>query len=166
MIKKKLILTVAGAALVLLAGFLFCRLIAPETFSVGDNEIALNIQLDTKEDIGLLVFDYTVNGAEFSGGISNADMSLLKHNEQVIETWNQETLNCYEDPIALTFRFRIITEYVDPNFENIYPEKLTKYMEPVFFEAHWGEIYNFTITGDRECGYKIVQDLQVLGDTQ
>lgn len=39
--------------------------IQPKEFKVSDDEIALYIQLDTKEDIGLLVFDYIANGAYF-----------------------------------------------------------------------------------------------------
>ena len=48
-------------------------------YEVGADEIALYIQLDTREDIGLLVYDYRVDGRDYGGGISNADKSPLKH---------------------------------------------------------------------------------------
>ena len=39
--------------------------------------------MNTKEDIGLLVFDYYVDDEEYSGGISNADKSLIKSNSDI-----------------------------------------------------------------------------------
>ena len=45
----------------------------------ADDEIVLHIQFDTKDDISLLVYDYRVDDHEYSGGISNADKSLIKH---------------------------------------------------------------------------------------
>lgn len=127
-------------------------------FKVGDDEIALYIQLDTNEDIGLLVFDYSANGAEFSGGTSNADKSLIKHDERLIEVLSRESLNCFADSLELYIQFRIITEYTVPNYENIYSESVTKYIEPISFEAHFGESYYFTIIGDNISGYTIVQN--------
>ncbi len=132
-------------------------LIKPPKFTVSDDEIALYIQLDTKEDIGLLVFDYIANGTKYSGGTSNADKSPLGHDEQLIEVWNQESLNCFADSVELFIQFRIITEYTAPNYENIYPESITRYMEPILFEANFGESYYFTITGDNISGYTIVR---------
>lgn len=129
--------------------------VQPKEFKVGDDEIALYIQLDTKEDIGLLVFDYSANGTKYSGGTSNADKSLLKHDEQLIEVWNQDSLNCFTDSVELHIQFRVITEYTDPNYENIYPESITKYMEPISFKASFGESYYFTITGDNISGYTL-----------
>ena len=52
-------------------------------------------------------------------------------------------------------QFRIITEYVEPNFENVYTEDITKYAEPISWEAHFGESYFITITGDKTTGYKV-----------
>ncbi len=144
--------------IVLLSMLTIYMWIQPKEFKVGDDEIALYIQLDTKEDIGLLVFDYSANGIKYSGGTSNADKSLLKHDERLIEVWDQESLNCFTDSVELYIQFRIITEYTDPNYENIYPENLTKYMEPVSFEANFGESYYFTITGDNISGYTPVQN--------
>ncbi len=142
----------------LISAFLFFREAGHKEFVVGDDEIALYIQLNTKEDIGLLVFDYSANGSEQSGGISNADKSLLKHDELLIHVWNKEELNCSADTAELSIQFRIITEYVDPNYENIYPENITKFLEKISFEAHFGESYSFTIIGDNINGYKLIRN--------
>ena len=120
------------------------------------DEIALQIQVDTKEDIGLLVYDYQAGGRTYSGGISNADSSLIKHDSDNIVVWNREELNNISDPFELSMQFRVITEYVKPNFENIYPEDITKYAEPIAWEAGFGETYHITITGNRVDGYKAV----------
>ena len=144
--------------LVLGAGFVLYKQIISSDYIPADDEIALYIQLDTKEDIGLLVFDYSANGTNQSGGMSNADKSLIKHDERLINVWNKETLQCSSDTVDLSIRFRIITEYITPNYENIYPEELTKYLEEISFEAHFGETYSFTITGDNISGYKVIQN--------
>ena len=123
---------------------------------VGTDEIALNIQLNTEEDFGLLVLDYSVDGREQSGGISNADKTELKHDEQLVWIWNREDLECSADVINLTIRFRIITEYIDPNYENLYPDSLTRTLAPISFEARFGEAYSFVITGDRNNGYQLL----------
>ena len=121
------------------------------------DEIALCIQLDTKEDIGLLVFDYSADGTQYSGGMSNADKSLLRHDERLIEVWNQETLRCSADTVELSIQFRIITEYTDPNYENVYPEDITRYVDaPLSWQAHFGESYSITITGDQTNGYQAI----------
>ena len=124
-------------------------------YEVGTDEIALNIQLNTEEDFGLLVLDYSVDSREQSGGISNADKTELKHDEKLIWIWTREDLECSADVINLTIRFRIITEYVDPNYENVYPDSLTRTLAPISFEARFGETYSFVITGDRNNGYQI-----------
>ncbi len=151
-------LAIVVAILALMAAFLVFRESNSKDFVVGDDEIALYIQMDTKEDIGLLVFDYSANGSEHSGGIANADKSPIKHDEQLIHVWNKQDLQCSADTVALSIQCRIITEYVDPNYENIYPENLTKPLESISFEAHFGESYSFTIIGDNTSGYKLVQN--------
>lgn len=87
--------------------------------------------MDTEEDVGLLVYDYRAGGHEYSGGISNADGSLIQHDSDNIVVWNREELNLSSDPFELTMQLRIITEYVAPNYENVYPDDITKYMEPI-----------------------------------
>ena len=73
-----------------------------------------------------------------------------------IVVWNREELNLSSDPFELTMQLRIITEYVAPNYENVYPDDITKYMEPISWEAHFGESYCITITGDQTNGYQAV----------
>ena len=124
-------------------------------YEVGADEIALIIQLNTEEDIGLLVFDYSVDGREHGGGISNANKTELKHDEQLIWVWNREDLECSADVVNLSMQFRIITEYDEPNFENVYPDSITRTLAPISFEARFGESYSFEITGDSNNGYQI-----------
>ena len=153
--KKKI-----GIAIVIVAvlglGFLFYNQTIPKEYVPADDEIALHIQFDTNEDIGLLVYDYRADGHAYSGGISNADGSLIRHDSDNIVVWNKEELNNISDSFELSMQFRIITEYMAPNYENIYPEDITRYLEPISWEAHFGESYFITITGDRTDGYKAV----------
>ena len=128
---------------------------APEP---SENEILLVIQLDLKEDIGLLVLDQNLSGQESIGGISNADRSLLKHNDVLYWTFDKEDYKDLPDTIDLTLGFRIITEYCDPNYENIYPEELTVYIDPISFPASFGDTCHITITGDHAHGYQAVHD--------
>ena len=153
--KKKLIFIIGGILLVILAILYWYQ---SRPYSPGRDEIALRIQLDVREDFGLLVFDYEVDGKPRGGGISNADRSLIKHNEQLIQVWQRgrEDLDTEADSVELKIRFRIITEYVDPNFENVYPEEISRYLEPVSLKAEFGKMYDLTITGDKDAGYKVV----------
>lgn len=134
----------------------FCLLLynAIDRYELGKDEIVIHIQFDTKEDIGLLIYDYCVNGHKYSGGTSNADQSMLKHDSENIIVWNKDELDCLSDAVSLSIQFRIITEYMDPNFGNVYPEEITRYIEPINFEAHFGESYSITIIGDKTNGYK------------
>lgn len=61
-------------------GFILNQQMAADRDVPADDEIALHIQLDIDRDIGLLVFDYYADGQEHSGGVSNADRSLMKPN--------------------------------------------------------------------------------------
>ena len=153
--KKKIGIAVAIAA-VLGLGLILYKQIIPGEYVPAADEIAVHIQLHTKEDIGLLVFDSCADGSEYSGGISNADGSLIQHDSDNIVVWNREELNLSSDPFELTMQLRIITEYVAPNYENVYPDDITKYMEPISWEAHFGESYCITITGDQTNGYQAV----------
>ena len=80
----------------------------------------------------------------------------MKHRSNVMVGLMKEELNTSADPVELSMQFRIITEYVTPNYENIYPDDITKYMEPISWEAHFGEAYFITITGDKTNGYQAV----------
>ena len=154
--KKKIIGIIVAIVVLLGLGLIICNQIIPNKYEPADDEIALHIQLDVGEDIGLLVYDYRVNGHEYSGGISNADRSLIKHDSDNIVVWNKEELSNLSDACELSVQFRIITEYVAPNYENVYPDDITKYMEPISWEARFGESYFITITGDKINGYKAV----------
>ena len=151
---KKIIGIAAAAVIVLGLSLVIYNQIIPDEYVPADDEIALHLKLDTEEDVGLLVYDYRAGGHEYSGGISNADGSLIQHDSDNIVVWNREELNLSSDPFELTMQLRIITEYVAPNYENVYPDDITKYMEPISWEAHFGESYCITITGDQTNGYQ------------
>ena len=153
---KKIIGIAAAAVIVLGLSLVIYNQIIPDEYVLADDEIALHLKLDTEEDVGLLVYDYRAGGHEYSGGISNADGSLIQHDSGNIVVWNREELNLSSDPFELTMQLRIITEYVAPNYENVYPDDITKYMEPISWEAHFGESYCITITGDQTNGYQAV----------
>src|SRR5699024_2473696 len=148
--------SILAIAVVLILVFIVYYRVVPDEYVPAADEIALHIQLDTEEDIGLLVYDYRAEGHEYSGGISNADGSLIKHDSDNIVVWNKEELNTFSDTFELSMQFRIITEYVTPNYENIYPDDITKYMEPISWDANFGESYFITITGDKTNGYKAI----------
>ena len=154
--KKKIIGSILAIAVVLILVFIVYYRVVPDEYVPAADEIALHIQLDTEEDIGLLVYDYRADGHEYSGGISNADGSLIKHDSDNIVVWNKEELNTFSDTFELSMQFRIITEYVTPNYENIYPDDITKYMEPISWDANFGESYFITIIGDKTNGYKAI----------
>lgn len=148
--KKRIAIAVGIVAVAVLGlGFLLYRQLFPGEYVPADDEIALHVHLQTTEDIGLLVYDYCANGHEYSGGTSNADRSLIQRDSDIVIVWKKEELNCSSDTVALTVQFRIITEYVTPNFENIYPEDITRYIDPISWEAHFGESYFITITDDK-----------------
>ena len=151
--RKKIGITIA-AMVILGLGFIVYNRTNSDRYVPDEDEIALHIQLDTKEDIGLLIYDYRIGNHEYSGGTSNADRSLIKHDSDNIVVWNKTELNNSPDPLELSIQFRIITEYVTPNYENIYPEDITRYLNPISWEAHFGESYVITITGDNIIGYQ------------
>lgn len=126
----------------------------------ADDEIALQIKLDIKEDIGLLVVDYKANGTKYSGGTSNADKSLLKHDELITYTLSKQDFDNPSDAENMSIKFTVITEYVDPNYDNIYPAEYTKPLDAIHLKANFGETYFITISGDKTNGYKAVLESQ------
>ena len=154
--KKTIIVIIAAIVIILGISLVVYNQIISSEYVPADDEIALHLQLDTEEDVGLLVYDYRADSHEYSGGISNADASLIKRDSDNIVVWNKEELNNLSDTFELSMQFRIITEYVAPNYENIYPDDITRYMEPISWQAHFGESYFITITGDKTNGYKAV----------
>lgn len=153
---KKAIGIIAVIVIVLGLSLAAYNQIIPGKYVPAADEIALHIQLDTEEDVGLLVYDYRANSHEYSGGISNANKSLIRRDSDNIVVWNKDELNHLSDTFELSIQFRIITEYVAPNYENIYPDDITKFVEPISWEAHYGETYSITITGGKAYGYKAV----------
>ena len=154
--KKTILGMIAAIVIVLGLSLVVYNQMIPNEYAPADDEIALHIRLDAEEDIGLLVFDYRADSHEYSGGISNADGSLISRDSDNIVVLNKEELNNIADTFELSMQFRIITEYVAPNYENVYPDDITKYMEPISWEAHFGESYFITITGDKTNGYQAV----------
>ena len=120
----------------------------------AEDEIKLFIQLDLKEDIGLLIFDNNLDGVETSGGISNADKTTLKHDEVLYWTLSKQEYGNPAEIVNWSVRFRVITEYCDPNYENNYPEEYTVLLDPISVKAKFGGTYHITITGDKENGYQ------------
>ena len=85
--KARKIITVVIVAVFIVSFALYgCN----KTYKPADDEIALQITLDTKEDVGLIVYDYSVGENEFSGGVSNADKSLINHNDVIIQSLNKQ----------------------------------------------------------------------------
>ena len=88
------------------------------------------------------------------GGISNADKSDLKSNEVLYWSLHKQEYEYPAETVNLSVRFRVITEYCDPNYENNYPEEYTVLLDPISVKAEFGGTYNITITGDKENGYQ------------
>lgn len=151
---------IIGIAIVFLVAIGLGFIIYDKTFSgeymPADDEIALHIQLEMKEDVGLLVYDYRANNRQYSGGTSNADKSLIKHDDNIVVVLNKQQLNSSSDAVELSVQFRIITEYVTPNYENIYPEDITRYSDPISWEAQFGKSYYITVSGDKTNGYTAI----------
>ena len=154
--KKKIGIAIA-MVVVLGLGFVLYRQTIPHEYVPTDDEIALYIQLDTKEDFGLLLIDYKdANGSGGQGGMSNANKSLLKHDDQIFYTLPEHAFDNPSDVENLLIQFTIITEYVEPNFEEIYPEEYKIPMDAISLKADFGESYSITISGDKTKGYKAV----------
>ena len=152
--KKKTVM-IAALAVVLLAFVLYASGLFDRPPQAAGDEILLVIRLDLKEDIGLLLIDHSVNGEEGCGGMSNADKSKLKRDEVLY--WSFE--KAPGDPAEtadVSVRFSVVTEYSEPNFDNIYPEESVIYLEPISFSARYGENISVRIEGDRENGYRAI----------
>lgn len=151
---------IIGIAIVFLVVIGLGFIIYDQTFSgeymPADDEISLHIQLEMKEDVGLLVYDYSANSHQYSGGTSNADKSLIKNDDNIVVVLNKQQLNSSSDAVELSMQFRIITEYVTPNYENIYPEDITRYADPISWEAQFGKSYYITVSGDKTNGYTAI----------
>ena len=123
---------------------------------VSEDEISLRIKLETKEDFGLLLIDYDANGSGGRGGMSNANKSLIKHNELLFYTLPKRAFDNPSDVENLSIQFTVITEYFEPNFEEIYPEEYTIPMDAISLNAEFGQAYSIIIYGDMANGYQAV----------
>lgn len=124
--------------------------------SSDKNLISLKIQLDLKEDIGLLLIDSDINGEKESGGASNADKKMLKKDDTLYWSIDKQHHEDAADIVDLIIQFTVVAEYCDPNFENIYPEELMIPMEEISFKAEFGKAYSIRITGDKVNGYQAI----------
>ena len=139
--------------ILLILSFLLIKHLKNNEYNTPLEEITLEIKLDLKEDIGLIIIDYEVDDISGSGGISNANKTLISHNDTLTYTLNKQEFNNFSNIENLIINFKIITKYIEPNYENIYPEEYTSTMSPIQIKAHYGETYHITITGDKTNGY-------------
>lgn len=129
-----------------------------QELTAQENEILLDIQLDTADDIGLLLINWDGGGSRGSGGSSNADKTLLKHDERF--TWALERA-AFEHPDnleTLALDFGVVTQYVEPNYEDVYPADITYYTDSISFDAEFGNVYHVRISGSPEDGFTAAYD--------
>ena len=120
----------------------------------SENEIKVNIQLDLTEDIGLFLINYDVNGITGAGGISNANKSMInKDSHDIYWSFSKEQLGAPVETANVMLQFTIVTEYFDPNYDNIYPEEYMVPIEPISFQGKFGELYHVIVTGNKVNGY-------------
>ena len=82
-VMKKIVITVLAVVAVLAIAVIFAFHRTDQPSEINENEIALQIQLDLKEDVGLLIIDSDIDGQKESGGISNADKTMLKKDDLI-----------------------------------------------------------------------------------
>lgn len=122
----------------------------------SDEEIFFHINLDVPKDFGLLLIEYETKGASGSGGVSNANKSLIKHNDKLTYSLSKQDFDNATDITDLTLTFKIVTEYVDPNCEDNYPASSIITLNPVQINAHYGNTYHITITSDENSYQSIL----------
>ena len=154
--RLKKALTVMLSVFFCAAALSACSLSDTGTPEVADDEIELQIQLDTREDIGMLVVHYDANDSAGSGGVANADRSPLRPDELLFYTLYRQDFNHPSDVRNLSIQFVVITEYFEPNLENRYPTAYTKPLEAISLSANFGESYSITISGDQTNGYRAI----------
>ena len=124
-----------------------------------DDEIKVNIRLDLDDDIGLFLVSYDVNGAEGSGGVSNADQSMLKKDSKDLYwSFYKEQLETITDTVDMKLSFTVVTEYFEPNYDNNYPKEYMIPLDVISFKANFGETYCVTIKGSKVNGYQVFID--------
>ena len=118
------------------------------------DELKVEIKLDLREDIGLLLTSWDVSGQSGMSGASNADGSMIKHNCTEYWSFDKNFLEQPTDTVDLTLEFIVVTKYFEPDYSFNYPEEYLRRMEAVSFSADFGKTYRVTITGDNENGYQ------------
>ena len=75
---KKIVITVLAVVAVLAIAVIFAFHRTDQPSEINENEIALQIQLDLKEDVGLLIIDSDIDREKESGGISTTKPLLIR----------------------------------------------------------------------------------------
>lgn len=123
------------------------------------DEIKVNLQFDLDEDIGLFLIDYDVNGTHGAGGISNANQSMLKRDSKdLFWSFDRKQLVTPSDTADVMLKFTVVTQYFEPNYDNIYPEECMIPADEISITAQFGEIYDVIITGNRIDGYQAIMN--------
>ncbi|MCQ2431556.1 MAG: hypothetical protein MJ175_03005 [Clostridia bacterium] len=154
--KKKTAVVLIG--IVLVSAVLLLLLCSRTVHKNDEHEIRLEIQLDLDEDIGLFLIESDFGGITASGGSSNADKTMLGRHDVLYWSLEKEHYETVPDASELTLRFTVVSEYCDPNYENIYPEEYLIPMEAFSFSARFGESYSIRIIGGKTQGYHAVTE--------
>ena len=117
------------------------------------DKINLQIQLDLEEDIGLFLREAEAPGFSVVGGQSNADRTLIRRDELLYDSFTRWQFETPGEPKEITLRFSVVTEYVDPNFENDYPDELVTSLDSVTVSARFGDTVRIIVHGGRDSGY-------------
>ena len=146
--------------LIILLSIILCLIINKnnkvEKNETSADEIILQINLDVPKDFGLLLIEYETKDASGSGGVSNANKSLIKHNDNLTYSLSKQDFNNASDITDLTLTFKIVTEYVEPNYEDNYQASSIITLNPVQINAHYGNAYHITITSDENSYQSIL----------
>jgi len=122
-------------------------------FEAEEDKISLQIQLDLEEDIGLLLREADAPGFSVTGGQSNADRTLIRRDELLYDSFSRWQFEDPGEPKEITLLFSVVTEYVEPNFENVYPDELVTPLAPVTISARFGDTVRIVVHGGHDSGY-------------
>ena len=131
-----------------------------EPYAPADDEIALRIQLDLDEDIGLLVIDYAAGESSGSGGVSNADKSPLRRDELLFYTLER---HFFDDPSAVGQPAPGLHGHNGVSGAQLrkrLPRGIHLPAGGVILGAEFGEVYSLVISGGTESGYEAVLSAQ------
>lgn len=154
--KKKTAVILIG--IVLVSAVLLLLLCSRTVHKNDEHEIRLEIQLDLDEDIGLFLIESDFGGITASGGSSNADKTMLGRHDVLYWSLEKEHYETVPGASELTLRFTVVSEYCDPNYENIYPEKYLIPVGEITFPADFDKTYFIRVSGSKMGGYHIVME--------